>query len=311
VSEPVGSTLSFSAIATSNAGKTSNQPATATANVVAGGLNVTVTPAKTVIEPTLPVRRKKGQNGANQTLVNITVQDPSSQPVDGANIILTVERASTKFGGHDHDSPTIPSSTRPLGTVTSVISQGQGTYTATYTASEFAAEDKVRAKVDFQGCSANVVSSSITARLFGLSWLQVPAPHVAIGGTAAHHGPNNNGNPTTPDNNHWVTPKTNNTMSYLMLLYSLNYGAGLYINDASLPFGGKFDVNGNWSGSHSLHRRGIDLDIRLYDRANTSANETVEKNINLLLYKKKWLKKLMFGEVHGAGTNRHWHIYFW
>ncbi len=191
-----GDTLTFTASVTTAAGQTAT--ATATANVIAGGLTVTVVPTNTVIEPTLPVRRKTGQNGTNQTPITITV-NKASQPIDGANIVLTVERASTKFGGHDHDTTTTSSSTRPLGTVSSAIGQGQGTYTATYTASEFAAQDIIRAKVDFQGCKANVVSSPITARLFGLSWLQVPAPHVAIGGTINHHGPNNEGNPTTPD----------------------------------------------------------------------------------------------------------------
>ncbi len=312
-----GSTLNFTASVTTAAGYTAN--ATATANVIAGGLNVTVVPTKTSIEPNIhwcpdaknPKCRRFQKLSARSTPLNINVQDSSGLPVVGANISLTVERVSTKFGGHNHDASTVATSTRPLGAISKVADKGQGLYTATYTATEFSAQDKVRAKVDFQGCSANVVSPPITAQIFGLSWLQVPSPHVAIGGTVAHHGPNNKGNPTTPDNNHWVTLKTNNTMSYLMTLYSLSYGAGLYINDASLPFGGKFDVKGNWSGSHSLHRRGIDLDIRLYDTANTSANETVEKNINRLLYKKKWLKKLVFGEEHGSGANRHWHIYFW
>ena len=307
---PAGSTLNFTASVTTAAGQTAS--ATATAHVVAGGLMVTVKPTNTVVEPTLPIRRKKGQNGTNQTPVTITVKNKTSQPIDGANIALTVERASTKFGGHDHDATTVSSSIRPLGTVSSVVSQGQGVYTTTYTASEFAAQDTIRAKVDFQGCSANAVSSFITARLFGLSWLQISAPHVAIGGTVAHHGPNNKGNPSTPDNNHWVTLKTNNTMSYLMTLYSLTYGAGLYINDASLPFGGKFDVNGNWSGSHSLHRRGIDLDIRLYDTANTAANETVKANFKALELQYPELEPLISYKIHSKKTiNRHLHIYFW
>ena len=34
------------------------------------------------------------------------------------------------------------------------------------------------------------------------------------------------------------------------------------INDISLPYGGKFDVNGNWFKSHQTHREGLDVDIR-------------------------------------------------
>ena len=53
------------------------------------------------------------------------------------------------------------------------------------------------------------------------------------------------------------------------------------------------------------------MDIRLYDTANTSANETVEAYIKDLLKNNKKLQKRMFGEPHGSGANRHWHIYFW
>ncbi len=317
---PAGSTLNFTASVTTTAGQTAS--ATATANVIAGGLNVTVVPTKTSIEPNIhwcpdaknPKCRRSQKLSARSTPLNINVQDSSGLPVVGANISLTVERVSTKFGGHNHDTSTVATSTRPLGSISKVADKGQGLYTATYTATEFSSEDKVRAKVDFQGCSANVVSPPITAQIFGLSWLQVPAPHVAIGGTVAHHGPNNKNNPTTPDNNHWVTLKTNNTMSYLMTLYSLSYGAGLYINDASLPFGGKFDVNGRWvERDHKTHRRGIDIDMRLYDTANTASNETVLANFKALeKTHPESLAPFISYKIHSKKTlNKHLHVYFW
>ncbi len=33
------------------------------------------------------------------------------------------------------------------------------------------------------------------------------------------------------------------------------------INDMSLPFGGKFDINGTWSGDHASHLTGTDVDV--------------------------------------------------
>ena len=36
----------------------------------------------------------------------------------------------------------------------------------------------------------------------------------------------------------------------------------LQINDVSLPYGGKFDINGMWYGPHETHREGRDVDIR-------------------------------------------------
>jgi len=34
------------------------------------------------------------------------------------------------------------------------------------------------------------------------------------------------------------------------------------LNDASLVWGGKFDVFGNWRGEHHNHKRGVVIDIR-------------------------------------------------
>lgn len=36
----------------------------------------------------------------------------------------------------------------------------------------------------------------------------------------------------------------------------------VWLNDASLPWGGKFDLAGTWSGSHSEHGCGISVDVR-------------------------------------------------
>ena len=46
----------------------------------------------------------------------------------------------------------------------------------------------------------------------------------------------------------------------------------LEINDISLPFGGKFDVNGKWNGAHQTHRKGRNVDIRSYRI--TTSNQT-------------------------------------
>ncbi len=98
-----------------------------------------------------------------------------------------------------------------------------------------------------------------------------------------------------------------------MTLYSIDYGAGLYVNDASLPFGGKFDVNGRWvERDHKTHRRGIDIDTRLYDTGNVRSNETVKANLKALEFNYPDLEPLISYKIHSPKTkNRHLHIYFW
>jgi len=45
-------------------------------------------------------------------------------------------------------------------------------------------------------------------------------------------------------------------------------GLILSVNDMSLPWGGKFDITGEWTGDHNSHRKGTSIDInkRGFDR---------------------------------------------
>jgi len=277
--------------------------ATLTLESAPAGLNVSVTTAKAVVEPNLFWCNSKGQCrtqavAARSTTATITVKNANG-PVVGANVVLSVERASVGFGGHDHDAVfTTTTSTRPLGTMGLVKDNGNGSYSATYTAPNIAAEDVIVAKVSKGTQSKQAKSGVITAQVSGLVKLNVVKPHSLIGGTAKHHGPPKN----TPDNNHFATTTTNVKITNLLTLYNQNYGAGLYVNDMSLPKGGLFDVGvTRWSSPHLSHRRGIDMDIHTMD-----VKGVLVKN-RLLKIKNKFDGKL-FKSILDEGN--HLHIYF-
>ena len=81
-----------------------------------------------------------------------------------------------------------------------------------------------------------------------------------IGGTNEHHGP-----PNYQDNhNHYGTTNVIRDIVNIANEWhnELPTEELLRINDISLPFGGKFDVNGSWRGAHQTHREGKDVDIR-------------------------------------------------
>jgi hypothetical protein len=66
--------------------------------------------------------------------------------------------------------------------------------------------------------------------------------------------------------NHYLTATAIGRLEVLAALYktTINPGAKLYLNDASLVWGGLFDVDVNkpWSTPHKLHDTGVSLDIR-------------------------------------------------
>jgi len=44
--------------------------------------------------------------------------------------------------------------------------------------------------------------------------------------------------------------------------YNAMWGLQFAYNDSSLPYGGLFDINGNWQPDHDWHRKGRSQDVR-------------------------------------------------
>jgi hypothetical protein len=166
----------------------------------------------------------------------------------------------------------------------------------------------------------------------GLVNLPVSQDYVKLGGTGNHPGPDDNCfNGTTsdydyvPDYNHWATPATVTELIAVNSRWSAEYEEDeLWINDMSLPTGGRFDVFGNWYGDHSFHRLGRDVDVRTTRSASIvgvpveTLGSYVENNQTKLIVKNRdfdTLTKQITGleaQVHDkGGSNEHYHIYFY
>ena len=63
-------------------------------------------------------------------------------------------------------------------------------------------------------------------------------------------------------------PITNLALTQMAKRFKKSSGEPLSINDMSLPKGGKFDVDGSWSGAHGEHRIGLSADINRRIKAN-------------------------------------------
>jgi hypothetical protein len=89
--------------------------------------------------------------------------------------------------------------------------------------------------------------------------------------------------------------------------YRARWGLTLAYNDISLRRGGVFDLNGNFSGPHNLHRQGHDADVR----ANT-AQYAIPHDPEVRGWFEERVQQL-FGRtplLESAGTsNEHYHIF--
>jgi hypothetical protein len=124
-------------------------------------------------------------------------------------------------------------------------------------------------------------SISIVEKVAGLTLLPEGTNYKNIGGTCNHHGPSDILSSTspcqTPDNNHWCIPSFADSLQLVINKFynwsSSEEGGGIpiivYLNDMSLPFGGRFDINGRWDGrtsqTHLYHRIGTSVDISRRD----------------------------------------------
>jgi len=178
-------------------------------------------------------------------------------------------------GGHSH-SHTSPR--RPVGGLNHATAAGDTTNTRDtlmvrtdsngkgrfrYVASQFGGVELIKARALSDTSRWDTVS--LVTRVPELQLLALGTKYEKVGGTCQHHGPRDDTlyqNCRTPDNNHWGTGRLSAAIQRIAVAYdSLHPGIRLRINDMSLPYGGLFDVNGNWRPDHSEHRIGINADI--------------------------------------------------
>lgn len=182
---------------------------------------------------------------------------------------------------------------------------------------------------------------TLDVKVPGLVPLKERTHYRKVGGTSSHHGPrldNKYPNNRTPDNNHY------GTKAFVDSLVSLSHAwhafvtgdstqdsrqTPLNINDMSLPYGGKFDIYGNFTTElkkHQFHRVGRDADIRTTRRfpiypAERSGilldRKVIAGEVQYLneSFENLWLRKGGYPkpEIHGdhKKATEHYHIYFY
>ncbi len=169
-----------------------------------------------------------------------------------------------RTGGHAHgDGGTLQ---RPRGSLskTSAVTDANGEIRLTFTAPAPAGNHVVTANCAPAGCS-NEAKHQITVRVPGLVAIpadtQTPARYVLVGQLAQH------------PNSHNLTAAALGMLSDIVDTFrSLGWGQ-VGINDASLEWGGMFDIEGRWlqsyinnrgqsvTGGHAEHRNGEQVDI--------------------------------------------------
>ena len=79
------------------------------------------------------------------------------------------------------------------------------------------------------------------------------------------------------------------------------------LNDASLFWGGRYDIEGDWSGSHKGHREGKEIDIS-FTRARNPISPSKQTDFYDKFCKEK-AAEAAFSILHHFLKRPHFHVY--
>jgi hypothetical protein len=193
------------------------------------------------------------------SIVTAYVTGNNGNPLSGYQVNFETKVVESK--GHDH------SNTRSAGIIGGwCITDNSGKCAVNYYASLVAGIDKITASLSSRPEIKD--SKDIKVRVPGLQPLQSKANLLPWGGTTKHRLGNNN----------YGTTYTLGAVYYAVEKYAKDYGLNLSpdiylaVIDMSLPWGGLFDINGDWIPPHEYHRVGESVDFSKHYKDSSGNN---------------------------------------
>lgn len=229
----------------------------------------------------------------------------NGNPAVGVSVGLSVEVVENSgFHGH-HDA------SRPTGEVqpSVVVTDGSGKASFSFAAPEPAGIHLIAAQCTSLSCSTPV-PLEVMVKVEGLE----PIPAASSLYTLTDAGGGNIGDNGRHDGaNHNLTPDAAGILQRVAFSYyaatfvdqSNRQPDKIHVNDASLPWGGLFDINGNWSRTpgHIEHRRGTVVDIRANSQLGSIPAAHFES------FKRAARKTGADAGLHSPGKpNQHFHV---
>lgn len=252
---PHSSTFDGSALCNCDAGYMPNPSATSC--VPGGRLTITLQNPLADVQPS---GTADVYANTSSTVYAQVIDAQTSQPKAGVQVKFSVDVIDNS-GGHDGNHYQM----RPKGKLldcgsgsevetTVCMTQQDGRATVTFNASSVSGTHTITAGCVNPACTG-MVSGQINVKVPGLGTIPASQFYTFVGATDKH------------SDNHYLTPEAASVLWRLAATYYFKYRQDtsvplLQLNDASLVWGGRFDVNGNWANPHAGHRKGTVIDIR-------------------------------------------------
>ena len=246
-------------------------------------------PAGTGGTPTIEVTAKVTQGGTPKVRVAITFA------VD----------VTPNSGAHEHHDVA-----RPKGNISTVqgTTDANGEIKLTFTAPEVSGIHTVKATC--ATCSNSPAAKEIQVKVPDLVPISPNSPRNADGSLvyaltsvdALHAGEGR-----YHKNQYYLTEQAQQNLFGLITSFAAAGWGTVALNDASLYWGGRYDIKGNWGGSHLGHRDGREIDISF-----TRAGNPISKAKQNVFYKKFCEDKAVeavFSILHHFVAVPHFHVY--
>ena len=219
--------------------------------------------------------KAEGNDGKSTHELIATVMEGST-PKAGVAVTFGVE-VEANSGGHDHHD-----ASRPKGEVkaNSHTTDAKGEIKVTFQASQIAGKHVVAAVC--RSCTNTSVTKNVDVKVPDL------VPFLVLPLSGMQWNPNGVGDTPQHTDNHYLTMAATYRMLEIASKFKKIWPTApqLTLNDASLKWGGKFDIDGTWEVNprkHAEHRLGDNIDIR----ANTRPGN-VPSDIRKVVF--RWLR---------------------
>lgn len=242
--------------------------------------------------------------GGNSTAELVAKVVEGTTPKAGVAVQFTTD-VTANSGGHEHDDPV-----RPKGVLSKLsgITDVNGEVRMSFTAIEVAGIHTVKAICST--CSNTEATQEIKVKVPDLIPISPETPRNADGsfmyaltsvdfthaGTGRYHM-----------NQYYLTERSLINLTQLISEFA-NAGWGtVALNDASLFWGGLYDIAGNWGPSHSGHRDGREIDIS-FTRAQNPVPRVKQKDVYKKFCETNGVN-VPFSILHHFVLLPHFHVY--
>lgn len=231
-------------------------------------------------------------------------------PKPGVAVSFSVD-VTANSGGHEHHDPN-----RPKGSLsgTQGTTDANGEVRLTFTAPEVAGIHTV--KVACATCSNSPVSKEVQVKVPDLLPISPNAPQNADGTfvyALTSVDKTHQGNGRYHHNQYYVTEQSRQNLRAMISDFAAEGWGTVALNDASLFWGGRYDINASWGQPtsakepHAGHREGREIDIS-FARANNPISASKQSDFYDKFCKNKKVS-FPFSILHHYVKNPHFHVY--